>query len=404
MTTRTNDARDLSKDSRDVPRGVPDAIHAACPIERVQVKGEGVHLTQPKRDPIGDRAIAYPLPTSMPWDRSGSFRDCIADRTTSSQSALVLSRFMIDFAIGSRLPRSTLPIRRIAVTSCTREEVLTVRIARFVIRSFSHHCTEHPCVVGLRADCPGGGRMERCRKVACALTAAVLIAGSIGLASPCSGAKPRRQGGSTFLTLGATLSFLDLGLRARLEYRWPAGPGFAVAVGTSLIMDIVANANITGEAPTILPLFRLGRSGALDLALGAPSLMYAGELIDSSLIFSVGGTARLRFAPQSGCGPTCKSVRSSASEETTVRAHQSTMASQCVFPGAVETRRANQGIASNEALSPSILSLLRLCRLPFASSLLSSPSRYFQTRLLSSAGQLPHWCTCGIRRFELASI
>ncbi len=107
--------------------------------------------------------------------------------------------------------------------------------------------------------------MERCRKVACAL-------------------------------ITAALSFFDLGLRAGLEYRWPAGPGFGVAVGTSLIMDFVGNANITGEALAILPLFRLGRSGALDLALGVPSLMYVGELINSSLIFSVGGTARLRFA------------------------------------------------------------------------------------------------------------
>lgn len=62
VTTTTNDARVLSKDSRGVPRGEPDAIHAACPIERVLVKGEGAHITQPKRDPIGDRAIAYPLP------------------------------------------------------------------------------------------------------------------------------------------------------------------------------------------------------------------------------------------------------------------------------------------------------------------------------------------------------
>jgi hypothetical protein len=97
------------------------------------------------------------------------------------------------------------------------------------------------------------------------------------------------RGGSTFMTLGA---MLDFGLRAGLEYRRPAGLGVEVAVGSSIFWE--DGPVITGEAFAVLPLFRLGRSGALDLALGVPDLFWV--LSAQACIVSVGAAARLRFA------------------------------------------------------------------------------------------------------------
>ncbi len=138
--------------------------------------------------------------------------------------------------------------------------------------------------------------MQKSRKVVCALTAAAVVAALLCIASPCYAEGTGGQGGSTYVTLGLALgTMLDLGLRAGLEYRWPAGPGVAVAVGTDLLPLIVgAGIVITGEALAVLPLSKVGRSGALDLALGVPTIMYMGPL-GPGLWISVGGAARLHF-------------------------------------------------------------------------------------------------------------
>ena len=137
--------------------------------------------------------------------------------------------------------------------------------------------------------------MDGSRNVACMLVVAVAIAVFFGAASPCCGAESQGQEcGPTFVTLGLALGVLDLGPRAGLEYRWPAGPGVEAAIGISAIPLFVGQFIITGEALAVLPLFRFGRSGTFDLALGVPSLMWGGKL-DPGIITSVGGVARLRF-------------------------------------------------------------------------------------------------------------
>ncbi len=136
--------------------------------------------------------------------------------------------------------------------------------------------------------------MDRFRKVAWTLIAVAAIAGFFSVA-PCCGAESQGQEcGSTFVTLGLALNLLDLGPRAGLEHRWPAGPGVEAAIGISVIPLFVGQFIITGEALAVLPLFRFGRSGTFDLALGVPSLIWGGKL-DPGIITSVGGVARLRF-------------------------------------------------------------------------------------------------------------
>jgi hypothetical protein len=139
--------------------------------------------------------------------------------------------------------------------------------------------------------------MDTSRRVACTLVAAAAIAWFLGAASPCCGAESGGQGaGSAFVTLGDQLGiFFDLGPRVGLEYRSPAGPGVAVAVGIGLVTLFVGpQPIITGEALAILPLFRLGRSGALDLALGVPTAMW-GPILGPGIFITAGGAVRLRF-------------------------------------------------------------------------------------------------------------
>jgi hypothetical protein len=117
------------------------------------------------------------------------------------------------------------------------------------------------------------------------------------VAVPCHGEELHGQNsGSTFVTLGLELGMMLLpDLRAGMEYRSLAGPGFEVAVGTNLVMLFVgARSIITGEALAILPLVKLGRSGALDIMLGLPALMW-GSVLGPGVYASVGGAARLRF-------------------------------------------------------------------------------------------------------------
>lgn len=132
--------------------------------------------------------------------------------------------------------------------------------------------------------------MDRSRKVVRMLIAAAAIAGFFGAASLCYGEEPQGQGGgSTFVTLGATNS---MDLRAGLEHKWPAGLGAEVAVGCSLL-SLEGALIITGEALAVLPLFKLGRSSALDLALGMPDLTWVTSA--QALMVSFGASARLRF-------------------------------------------------------------------------------------------------------------
>ncbi|MGA2976617.1 MAG: hypothetical protein ABSF77_15015 [Spirochaetia bacterium] len=132
--------------------------------------------------------------------------------------------------------------------------------------------------------------MDRSRKVACTLIAAAAIAGFFGAASPCYGQESQGQGsGSTYLTF-----LLTFGSRVGLEYRWPAGPGVEVAIGSSLWPLLEeGDLNIAADALVVLPLFRLGRSGTFDLALGMLDLWW----IPSVPMFAVsfGAAARLRF-------------------------------------------------------------------------------------------------------------
>jgi hypothetical protein len=132
--------------------------------------------------------------------------------------------------------------------------------------------------------------MARTRKVACTLVAAAAIAGFLGAASPCCGAESQGQrGGSTFLTF-----LLTFGSRVGLEYRWPAGPGVEVAVGSSLWPLLEGRMlSITGDALVVLPLFRFGRSGTFDLALGMPDLFWIPSV--PAFTVSFGAAARLRF-------------------------------------------------------------------------------------------------------------
>ncbi len=124
--------------------------------------------------------------------------------------------------------------------------------------------------------------MDRSRKVACAMIAAAAIVGFFSIASPCYGAESRgKGGGSTFVAL-----WLTLGLRAGLEHQWPAGPGVAVAVGSFLFEDLEGGFNVAGEALALLLLVRLGRSGALDLAVEVPTFWWA--IPGQSLMVSVG--------------------------------------------------------------------------------------------------------------------
>jgi len=132
--------------------------------------------------------------------------------------------------------------------------------------------------------------MDRSRKVARTLIAAAAIAGFFGTASPCYGQESQGQGsGSTFLTF-----LLTFGSRVGLEYRWPAGPSVEVAVGSSLWPLLEERAlNIAGEAFAVLPLFRFGRSGTFDLALGMLNLFWIPSA--QTFVVSFGAAARLRF-------------------------------------------------------------------------------------------------------------
>jgi hypothetical protein len=132
--------------------------------------------------------------------------------------------------------------------------------------------------------------MDRSRKVACTLIVAAAIAGFFGAASPCYGQESQGQGsGSSYLTF-----LLTFGSRVGLEYRWPAGPGIEVAVGTSLWPLFEEGAfSILADALAVLPLFRLGRSGNCDVALGMLNLFWLPSA--PAFVVSFGAAARLRF-------------------------------------------------------------------------------------------------------------
>ncbi len=125
---------------------------------------------------------------------------------------------------------------------------------------------------------------------------------SLGAAPSCYGEESNKHdSSSTFLTRGAAFGMVfDLGPRVGLEYRWPGGPGVEAAIGTSTVMlmlDLFAGASsylITGEALAILPLFKFGRSGALELAPGVPSI-FRGNRLGPGVYVLAGGAPRLRF-------------------------------------------------------------------------------------------------------------
>jgi hypothetical protein len=146
--------------------------------------------------------------------------------------------------------------------------------------------------------------MEGYRRVACMLIAGALIVAFFGAASPCYGeASGRQVGGSALVTLGVAVNGIDIGLRVGLEYRSPAGFGAKVAVGTmltSIIADVASGGPftpvVTGEALVVLPICRVGRSGALDLALGLPTLLWgAAPRFPLGVTCSAGGAVRLRL-------------------------------------------------------------------------------------------------------------
>jgi hypothetical protein len=145
--------------------------------------------------------------------------------------------------------------------------------------------------------------MGKSRGVLCTLVAWAVMAGYLISAAPCGAAGTPRQPGALAVTLGVTLNALEVSARAGLEYRSPAGFGAKVAIGTivsSLIADIAGGMPLTplvsAEALAILPICRVGRAGALELAPGMPTLIVGvPPRWPAGVLCSAGGALRLRF-------------------------------------------------------------------------------------------------------------
>jgi hypothetical protein len=133
--------------------------------------------------------------------------------------------------------------------------------------------------------------MESSPNALITLIAVAVIAVFLCAESPCYGDEAQGQsGGSAYATF-----LLTAGSRIGVEYRSPAGFGFDVAVGT-MVFELIENPGVfpvVCEALAILPLFRVGRSGALDLALGMLTFYYIFAYESGG--FMAGAAARLRF-------------------------------------------------------------------------------------------------------------